>query len=126
VDLNHLHLLVKDLGKSKEFYCELFDFSENASYGPELLFLQNKSGFDLALTPVDKSVKLPEGIHFGFSLNSKEELDAFYQKAKELYPEKINEEPRDHNSWGVFTCSDPDGYILELYWDEQLHPLQRK
>lgn len=121
MDLNHLHILVKDVEKSKKFYGDLFNFSEKVSYGPDLIFLQNSDGFDLALTPIDESVSLPKGIHFGFSLKNKDELISFYNKGRSLYPDYFSEEPRDHETWGAFTCLDPDGYILEVYWDEQLH-----
>lgn len=121
MDLNHLHVLVKDLNQSKKFYADLFGFKEKAEYGPELLFLQNANGFDLALTPVNDVPKLPDGIHYGFSVKNKEIMTEFYNKGRKLYPALFSNEPKDHGSWGSFSCLDPNGYVVEIYWDSQLH-----
>lgn len=120
MDLNHLHLMVRDIGKSKEFYETLFGFKEKIWYGPNLLFLQNSSGFDLALTPTANPIPLPEGVHYGFSVSRKTQLDEFYSIGTQKYPNLFKEKPRDHGNWGTLLCSDPDGYSFEIYWDENL------
>lgn len=121
MDLNHLHLMVADLERSKAFYADLFGFKEKQRYGPDLLFIQNSSGFDLALTPTSNVERLPKGIHFGFSVPGRSQLDELFQTVKRLYPAHLkSERPQDHGDWGTFTCADPDGYTIEVYWDQNL------
>lgn len=122
MDLNHLHLMVANLDKSKEFYVGLFGFREKASYGPDLLFIQNASGFDLALTPSPSVQALPKGIHFGFSVADHLSLLEMFEKVKTTSPESLTQAaPSNHGDWGSFVCLDPDEYTIEVYWDSNLH-----
>lgn len=50
MDLNHLHLHVHDLNKTRKFYETYFDFKEHTWHG-QILFLRNRDEFDLALMP---------------------------------------------------------------------------
>lgn len=120
MDLNHLHLMVKDIRSSKKFYETLFGFKEKIWYGENLLFLQNDHGFDLALSPTENPVRLPEGVHYGFSVSEKERLEAIYSAGKNIYPDCFQTAPKDHGDWGTLVCEDPDGYLFEIYWDENL------
>jgi catechol 2,3-dioxygenase-like lactoylglutathione lyase family enzyme len=67
LDLNHLHLHVKNLDRAQRFYESYFQFREHMRYG-DILFLRNTSGFDLALVPDRKPSSFPEWFHFGFRL----------------------------------------------------------
>jgi catechol 2,3-dioxygenase-like lactoylglutathione lyase family enzyme len=122
MDLNHLHLMVKDIKRSQAFYEALFGFKEKFSYGADLLFLQNSHGFDLALTPTDHTQPLPKGIHYGFSISDRALLAEIYERGLKLYPESFKTPPKDHGSWGTLVCTDPDGYPFEIYWDQNLRP----
>ncbi len=88
----------------------------------DLLFLQNSHGFDLALSPTEKPLALPKGVHYGFSVSQKERLHEIYNLGKELYPDCFTEPPKDHGNWGTVVCTDLDGYPFEIYWDENLRP----
>lgn len=115
--LNHLHLLVTDLDKSQYFYTKTLGFRFKVSYGPELIFLQNNDGFDLALTLVSNRPEMPPGVHFGFRVDNHEQLEENHKTGSSHYPQLFNEELRHHGSWGSFGCEDPDGYVIEFYWD---------
>ncbi len=65
--LNHLHLHVADLAKSRAFYERWFAFREKAIHG-EILFLTDDSGFDLALVPHAEPANFPSWYHHGFRL----------------------------------------------------------
>lgn len=122
MNLNHLHLIVGDLERSKAFYSQIFGFREKMRYGPNLLFIQNDSGFDLALTPATSVESLPKGVHFGFSVSNRAQLEEFFAKVKQFFPKSLSlSEPSDHGDWGSFSCVDPDGYTVEIYWDSNLH-----
>lgn len=118
--INHLHLMVSDIDRSTAFYTNIFGFSLNADYGPDLRFLRNKLGFDLALTPCEKVTPLPNGIHFGIGLNSLQDLEELYQLGHSEYKDLFDNKPADHGGWSSFTCNDPDGYIIEIYYDPNL------
>ena len=59
MDLNHLHLHVKNLDRAQRFYESYFRFREHMRYD-NILFLRNASGFDLALVPDRKRSTFPE------------------------------------------------------------------
>jgi catechol 2,3-dioxygenase-like lactoylglutathione lyase family enzyme len=112
LDLNHLHLHVKDLDRAQRFYESYFQFREHMRYG-DILFLRNTSGFDLALVPDRKSSSFPEWFHFGFRL-------ADPRAVRELQSRMSSEgvlvdEVEDHNGYVTFRCTDPDGYSIEIY-----------
>lgn len=122
MDLNHLHLMVRDIRKSKEFYEAMFGFKEKIWYGDDLLFIQNSEGFDLALSPSDNPAALPSGVHYGFSVSKKSKLHEIYAEGRERYPECFKTPPKEYEGWGTLLCNDPDGYHFEIYWDENLRP----
>lgn len=116
--MNHLHLKVRDLETSIAFYNQLFGFKEKARLSEDLIFIKNNSGFDLALAKTTEVKSLPAGIHFGFSLRSKDELLKAFEQVQLFYPLNLaSKQITDHGNWGTFVCFDPDGYPIEVYWD---------
>src|SRR5688572_6812909 len=79
MDLNHLHLHVRDLDRSRAFYATYFGFQERVRYGT-ILFLRNGEGFDLALAPAAAVEPFPEWFHFGFRLASADAVRALYAR----------------------------------------------
>jgi catechol 2,3-dioxygenase-like lactoylglutathione lyase family enzyme len=122
MDLNHLHLMVKDIKRSQAFYEAMFGFTEKIWYGDNLLFLQNAHGFDLALTGTPQPQPLPQGVHYGFSISDRKQLDEMYSRGKDLFPDCFKTPPKDHGDWGTLLCMDLDGYPFEIYWDQNLRP----
>jgi catechol 2,3-dioxygenase-like lactoylglutathione lyase family enzyme len=120
MDLNHLHLMVRDVARSRKFYEAMFGFKEKIWYGDDLLFLRNEHGFDLALSPSPNPEKMPNGVHYGFSVKEPRKLAEIYKQGNELYPECFPTEPKDYGDWGTLVCQDPDGYNFEIYWDMNL------
>lgn len=115
VDLNHLHLHVRDQARSTAFYEDWFGFREHMRHG-DLLFLRNGDDFDLALAPDPEGQNLPGWFHFGFRLPSPDGVrelharmtEAGIPQAKPLY---------EDDTLVSFTCYDPDGYRVEVYWE---------
>ena len=69
MDLNHLHLHVRDVASASAYYQRWFGFREHVCHG-DILFLRNGDGFDLALAPDDEGEDFPTWFHFGFRLAS--------------------------------------------------------
>lgn len=113
MDLNHLHLRVRNLDRAQRFYESYFRFREHMRVG-EILFLRNTSGFDLALVPDRKPSSFPEWFHFGFRL-------ANPRAVRKLHSRMASEGMRvhdieDYENYVTFRCMDPDGNRIEIYW----------
>jgi catechol 2,3-dioxygenase-like lactoylglutathione lyase family enzyme len=113
IDLNHLHLHVKNLDRAKRFYESYFGFRERARHG-NILFLRNTSGFDLALAPDRRPSSLPDWFHFGFRLGS-------VRAVRELHDHMSSEgievdDLEEYPGYVTFRCTDSDGYAIEVYW----------
>ena len=114
MDLNHLHLHVRKVDRSKGFYESYFGFRERVRHG-DILFLRNTSGFDLALVPDRTPLSFPEWFHFGFRLGSARAVHTLhgYMSSKGVQVQDIEEYP----GYKTFRCTDPDGYGIEVYWE---------
>jgi catechol 2,3-dioxygenase-like lactoylglutathione lyase family enzyme len=114
MDLNHLHLHVRNVDRSKSFYESHFGFRERVRHG-NILFLRNTSGFDLALVPDRTPLSFPEWFHFGFRLGSARAVHTLHghMSSKDVQVQDIEEYP----GYITFRCTDPDGYGIEVYWE---------
>ena len=114
MDLNHLHLHVRNVDHSKRFYESYFGFRERVRHG-NILFLRNTSGFDLALVPDRTPLSFPEWFHFGFRLGSARAVRMLHghMSSKGGQVQDIEEYP----GYVTFRCADPDGYGIEVYWE---------
>ena len=115
MDLNHLHLHVRDVARSRRFYETWFGFGLHARHD-DLVFLRNSEGFDLALMPDPEPTKLPDWFHFGFRLESADAVRQLYERMKAA--EIAFRRPLlDEADLVSFRCEDPDGYAVEVYWE---------
>jgi catechol 2,3-dioxygenase-like lactoylglutathione lyase family enzyme len=114
MDLNHLHLHVRNVDRSTRFYESYFGFRERVRHG-NILFLRNASGFDLALVPDRTPLSFPEWFHFGFRLGSARAVRMLHGHmiSKGGQVQDIEEYP----GYMTFRCADPDGYGIEVYWE---------
>ena len=113
MDLNHLHLHVRNLDRAKRFYESYFGFREHMRHG-NILFLRNTSGFDLALVPDREPASLPEWFHFGFRLGSENAVRKLHGRMTSGGVEV--EEIEEYDGYVTFSCEDADGYAIEVYW----------
>lgn len=121
VNLKHLHLHVRDRSAAEAFYCDWFGLT-TARRGDRISFLSDGADFDLALMDDDAPDAMPSWFHFGFRLDSPLEVatlhgrmrDALVPIAKPLYEDE---------SLASFRCADPDGYVIEVYWEAAKAPL---
>ena len=114
MDLNHLHLHVRNVHRSKSFYEFHFGFRERVRHS-NILFLRNTSGFDLALVPDRTPLLFPEWFHFGFRLPTARAVHTLHGRmsSKGVHVQDIEEYP----GYVTFRCADPDGYGIEVYWE---------
>lgn len=115
MELNHLHLHVRDVGVSRSFYETHLRLTEKVRYG-DLLFLRDESGFDLALMLDESPAAMPPWFHFGCRLASASAVRATYESMRQAgvtIRKALYEDPELVS----FTCEDPDGYAIEIYWE---------
>lgn len=115
--LTHIHLVVKDVKRSLDFYKSVFGMQEKFWAGPGLVFLNTPGSNDLiALHQQDEDQ--PTGtsggiLHFGFQLENKSDLESAISQ--------VVAAGGTLKKRGEFTpgmpfayVSDPDGYEIEL------------
>ncbi len=115
MNLNHIHIGTKNLGKSREFYESFFGFRKKFDHG-DGVFLENESGFLIAIDPVDEIPTFPSWFHLGFCLNDPKTVKSIYEKMKT----KGVKFAKDYAEYGddavAFYCFDPDGFKVEVSW----------
>lgn len=114
--LNHIMIMVRDLEKSMEFYCDLLSLKVVREMNPpqgKMVFLAEQKGDTMVeLIQFDQVEKVTaSGLNFGFSSN--EPLSELKEKAQAMgYPTSdiISQPPKPD----YFTITDPDGLIIEI------------
>lgn len=123
----YINLIVKDLAKATSFY-EAIGFTKNSmfsndkasamAWSEEIIFMLLTEEFALNFND-DKEIadqKKSVSAFYALSLDSKEEVDKFCEKAKNaggrVYENKFNQEIAGDFMY-TFEVEDPDGYILE-------------
>lgn len=114
--LNHLHLHVRSVDRAKAFYEGYFGLREHVRHG-DVVFLRDDGGMDLALAPSDQPDVMPPWFHFGFRLETADAVRALHAR---LPPDAIAEALSEKLDFAVFRCRDPDGHLIEVYWEPQL------
>ena len=118
--IGHVHLKVRNLPRSIEFYQRYLDMKVTEKLADSFVFL---SGDDMhhqlalqevgmqAVTPARHDVGL---YHVAFEVPDRQALAATYRKLREG---GVTAYPIDHRiSWAIY-FSDPDGNGVEVYWD---------
>jgi catechol 2,3-dioxygenase-like lactoylglutathione lyase family enzyme len=116
VGLSHLGLPVRDLQRSRRFYETHFGFDAGPATECDdgVLIIRNAEGFDLALAPAGEPGPLPPFLHFGFRLPGPEEVAGL--RARLVAAGVAIREDEDQPGFRSFKCLDPDGYVVEAYW----------
>jgi catechol 2,3-dioxygenase-like lactoylglutathione lyase family enzyme len=115
--LTHIHLVVKDIRRSLDFYKSVFGMQEKFWAGEGLVFLNTPGSNDLiALHQSEGNQPTGAGggiLHFGFQLENKFDLDDAIAQ--------VEAAGRTLKKRGEFTpgmpfayVADPDGYEIEL------------
>ena len=112
--VSHLHLTVTDVDRSAAFYERHLGLQRQWREG-DMVFLRC-GAFDLALAQGRPSPD--RRFHFGFRLGSKEEVERWRSKlaGAGIAP---SFGPRDYGGYLTFTVEDPDGYGIEIYFEDE-------
>lgn len=111
---NHLGLAVRDVERSRRFYETHFGFGAGPAtlYDDGTLIIRDENGFDLALHPTSDPGKLPDFFHFGFSCPD------VWERMERLKAEGVTiVEQWKEPGLDSFKFIDPDGYVVEVYWE---------
>jgi len=113
--LNHLNVCVTDPRASSQFFVDHFGFQRANTNGLDTLaVLHGEDDFVLILSNFDKQnvPVYPNGFHFGFIRESRDEVDAMYGRLQEAG--FAGEAPRAvHGSW-TFYFQAPGDILVEV------------
>jgi len=113
--LNHLNLTVPDVSQTRAFFEKHFGFRCVAVPSDALVVLVDESGFVLTLNNLAKAeeVAYPGIFHVGFRQDSREQVDAFYQRLKadgfDMKP------PHEFHGGWTFYFRAPGGFLVEVF-----------
>jgi catechol 2,3-dioxygenase-like lactoylglutathione lyase family enzyme len=115
--LTHLGLDVTDQERSRRFYETYLGFgaAPPKRYPDGTLMLFGEDGFMLALGQAAAPPQLPPFLHFGRRLASAEAVRAFRSKAAADGLDVVEE--WDEPTYVSVKVRDPDGYVVELFWE---------
>jgi kynurenine formamidase len=114
--VQHLNLTVADLDRSAAFYSRWFGFDRPPRiYEDGTAFLADGSGFDLALHPGAVPSPPADAVHFGFR---RAHPTAVRELREAMQASSIPVvESHDEVDYVSLKCLDPDGYVIEVYWE---------
>jgi len=116
IELDHLNLMVADVGRSRGFYEALlvpFGYRVNRNFGEVAVGLGGGLYAVLALVRCESPV---QPIHLAFRLETRAEVDGFYAAALSLGAADNGApglRPHYHESYYAAFIRDPDGHNLE-------------
>lgn len=116
--LNHIHLLVRELGRSLAFYQNVFGLEERFRDGPKMVFLNTPGSTDVITLNEDPSAADRAGdnggvAHFGFRRDLSVDLDQAIREIEEAGG-KLVERGEHHPGASYAYVQDPDGYVIEI------------
>lgn len=116
-NLNHIHLHVLSVDRARDFYALHFGLRPHVTHG-DILFMRDDAGLDLALAPTQKLDAFPSWFHIGFRLPTSEDVIALHGRMLSAGV-RIRQPLENHADFTVFRCADPDGHLIEVYWEPQ-------
>jgi catechol 2,3-dioxygenase-like lactoylglutathione lyase family enzyme len=115
--LNHLNLTVPNVPQTRAFFETFFGFRRlpGAPQSDTFVVLVDESGFVLSLNNFNEAeeVAYPGAFHVGFRQDSREQVDAIYERLKaggfEMKP------PHEfHGGWTIYFRA-PGGFLVEVF-----------
>ncbi len=113
MQINHLHLHVQDVAKSRAFYERYFGLKLKFEIAKDFIFLTDDAGMDFALSVEKDPQPMPDWFHFGFRLPSANQVRELHARMKT--DGTAVEEIAVYGDRITFAVPDPDGYGVEVY-----------
>lgn len=118
MNLNHIHIGTKDIKTSVAFYTVVLGFRMKFEHDPGV-FLDNESGFLIAIDPVDEVPQFPDWFPFGFCVKSETEVFDIYRIVKAKKIRIARDMMSEKDRFASFYMHDPDGYKIEVSWHNE-------
>ncbi len=117
--MNHLAIPVSDQARSRRFYETYFGFGARPAkrYEDGVLMLYNDSGFALALGPATDEIPRPSWMHFGLRLSSRPAVTEL--RSRLVRDGFMLADECDEPEYLSVKVRDPDGYIVEAFWEPE-------
>lgn len=116
--VGHVHLKVRDVERSMEFYTTVFGLAVGERYDRFAFLSWGDQHHDIALQAVDADAATPgPGVglyHAAIEVESPDALTAVYERLRER---EVPVSPVDHGISKALYFDDPDGNGLEAYFD---------
>jgi catechol 2,3-dioxygenase-like lactoylglutathione lyase family enzyme len=122
MNIQHLHIHVRDRAVSEAFYAKWLSLRV-ARRGSSLTFMTDTRGFDLALMADVQPTALPEWFHFGCRLPSAHAVTELHAAMLRDGGVPIAMDLYQDEGLVSFKAKDPDGYRIEFYWEAANAPL---
>ena len=116
--LTHIHLAVRNLERSLDFYRGVFGMEERFRDGPQMVFLNTPGSRDLITLNEDPQAMDNAGVsggiaHFGFRLEDVGDIDVAIAQVEACGGRLVRR--GEHAPGHPYAyVSDPDGYVIEL------------
>lgn len=119
--INHMTIRVNDINRAEEFYGDILGFDLIRKMGESMSVYQIGEEDTLVLveaeTNYDPSSKDYRVDHFGFYLDSEDEVDEMAEYLRE-HEVTILSGPANRKRGRFLFISDPDGNMIELFHEE--------
>ncbi len=112
-NLDHLTLFVRDLQRSKRFYMKALGMKFHRSWQGTVWLKAGKSDFFLNASRA-KRLRISGINHFGFNVRSRRALQTW---ENHLAKSRVKIFERRMEDGGAVYFRDPDGYVIELYYE---------
>jgi len=115
--LQHLALEVRDQQRAIDFYVRFFRFDPATArwYPDGVVILHDPDGFALALAPADAGERGSGFPHFGFEMDSRDEVRGLRERLVADGIELVEDEETE--GYVGFKCLDPDRHVVEVAWE---------
>lgn len=117
MQINHLHLHVRDVEHTRAFYERWFGMRLKRVIAEDFIFLTDDGGMDLALAASEEPVVMPGWFHFGFRLGDAGAVRTMHARMRE--DGVCDEELGVYGERVTFGLTDPDGYGVEVYFEPE-------
>lgn len=117
MDINHLHLNVRDLARSGAFYQKWFGLELRRQQG-DAWFLSGNQGFLLVLLQDAYPAPAPAWFHFGVARDNAQQVLQLHDAMRDAGLAMVQPYTQAQTITS-FRCADPDGYMVEVYWLHQ-------